>query len=165
MFLVYRADDGCFYVGLGSNGQKKKQRGGAPAEYRPFQCCPTKLEKSTRVPKMTAAKIGQSASDGGRKTGGNFKFSSVPSKTTADKGKDNKDGNGKGKGKSEKDKKAEAVAAEKAQLKKGAKGDETKGDKKKAAAAAGNKQALAKAGKEKGGKGQKGLFSIDLNWW
>lgn len=162
MFLIYRADDGCFYVGLGNNGANKKKRGGAPAEYRPFQCCPTKLEKSTRVPKMTAAKIGQSANDGGRKGGGNFKFSSVPSKTTttgkADKEKD------KGK---PKDKKAETVP-EKQPKKAGKQStaeEVVKNDKKKSSS---NKQALAKAGKaggDKGGKGQKGIFSIDLNWW
>lgn len=163
MFLVYRADDGCFYVGLGSNGNKKKN--GAPAEYRPFQCCPTKLEKTTRVPKMTAAKIGESA--GGRKAGGNFKFASVPTKAPAAAVAKDKASAAKTK---TKDKKAEAVPEKQQPLKKGAKGaaaEEAKADGKKKPSS--NKQALAKAnskaaGTEKG-KGQKGLFSIDLNWW
>lgn len=28
-----------------------------PNDYRPFQCCPTKLERATRVPKMSAQKL------------------------------------------------------------------------------------------------------------
>lgn len=28
-----------------------------PNDYRPFQCCPTKVERSTRVPKMSAQKL------------------------------------------------------------------------------------------------------------
>lgn len=28
-----------------------------PNDYRPFQCCPTKLERQTRVPKMSAQKL------------------------------------------------------------------------------------------------------------
>lgn len=151
MFLVYRADDGCFYVGLGNNSKKK--RGGAPADYRPFQCCPTKLEKSTRVPKMTAAKIGESA--GGRKAGGNFKFAvpskaSLPATTKQDKSTPNKPKDNK---------KTETVPDKTASLKKGAKAsvEDVKPEKKKATQ---NKQALAKPAK---GKDQKGLFSID--WW
>ena len=159
MFLVYRADDGCFYVGLGSNGKKKS--GGAPADYRPFQCCPTKLEKSTRVPKMTAAKIGESA--GGRKAGGNFKFASVPSKAPAVQ-KDKATGKSDTKGKQ--DKKPEPVK-EKTQPKKGAskgaKEEDVKTEVKKKPAK--QAAALAKPGKTGGDKGKKGIFSIDLNWW
>lgn len=151
-WFILRADDGCFYVGLGNNGKSK--RGGAPAEYRPFQCCPTKLEKSTRVPKMTAAKIGESA--GARKAGGNFKFSNVPSKvsTTVAASKDKKGSTASDKNNNNKakDKKSE----EKGQ-KKGSKVEETKVDKKKQAVTKG-----AKAGNDKG-KAQKGMFSID--WW
>lgn len=154
MFLVYRADDGCFYVGLGSNSNKK--RGGAPADYRPFQCCPTKLEKSTRVPKMTAAKIGESP--GARKAGGNFKFASVP-KTSAATTKDKSTAN------KLKDKKPEPQATPKKASK--ASVEDVKTDAKKKQPAS-SKQVVAKAGKtgaEKGKGGQKGLFSIDLNWW
>lgn len=28
-----------------------------PNDYRPFQCCPTKVERTTRVPKMSAQKL------------------------------------------------------------------------------------------------------------
>lgn len=157
MFLVYRADDECFYVGLGNNGNNKKKRGGAPADFKPFQCCPTKLEQSTRVPKMTAAKIGESA--GSRKAGGNFKFANVPSKastpaTTKDKGA--------AATKPKDMKKADSVPVKASPLKKGSKAsvEDVKPEKKKAAVA--TKQALAKPAK---GKAEKGLFSIDLNWW
>lgn len=153
MFLVYRADDGCFYVGLGSNGKKGKS--GGPAEYRPFQCCPTKLEKSTRVPKMTAAKIGQSQS-GGRKAGGNFKFA-TPTKapaTAVSKEKATTSSSAKGK-----DKKPVNVPEMPTKRKTKTPDVDTKTDNKKKEKTS-NKQ-------NKGGKADKGkgLFSIDLNWW
>lgn len=59
MFLYVIADDECFYVGLGHQGQSaRKGNNFVPDNYRPFQCCPSKVEKSTRVPKMSARKIG-----------------------------------------------------------------------------------------------------------
>ncbi|XP_055921450.1 uncharacterized protein LOC129952700 isoform X9 [Eupeodes corollae] len=81
-WLVNQKNDECFYVGLGHGGQSARQGNiYVPNEYKPFQCCPTKLEKSTKVPQMTAQRIGHETLD----KGGNFKFSptSAPSKTTA----------------------------------------------------------------------------------
>lgn len=76
-------DDECFYVGLGHDGSAARRGNNyAPNAYKPFQCCPTKLEKSTKVPKMSAQRIGHSDSDattagkrsGGGGAGGNFQF-------------------------------------------------------------------------------------------
>lgn len=106
---------------------------------------------------MTAAKIG---GDGSRKGAGNFKFSSVPKTTIekVDKGKDKgAKSKPKDKQKADKPKKSSGKSAEPEEVKESTKQK------------AGNKQALAKTGKgsEKtaGGKGQKGIFSIGLNWW
>lgn len=83
LFNLY-ADDECFYVGLGHEGRSAKRSNNyAPDNYKPFQCCPTKLEKSTKVPKMTAQRIGHSAaSDGGKRQTGNFQFGSADSTPT-----------------------------------------------------------------------------------
>lgn len=48
----FAAGDGCFYVGLGGKSVVPK-----PASYEPYQCCPTKLGKGTKVAKMTATKL------------------------------------------------------------------------------------------------------------
>lgn len=83
-FCVY-TDDECFYVGLGHQGGASAKKGGyVPNEYRPFQCCPTKLERSTKVPKMTAQKIGH-AKTNTKDDGGNFKFSAPKPTTTKPK--------------------------------------------------------------------------------
>uniref|UniRef100_A0A1B0G981 Thioredoxin domain-containing protein n=1 Tax=Glossina morsitans morsitans TaxID=37546 RepID=A0A1B0G981_GLOMM len=78
-WLINQKNDDCFYVGLGHDGRAAKR------EYKPFQCCPTKLEKSTKVPKLTAQKIGFSDNDDDHHTkkraGGNFKFNSPETKT------------------------------------------------------------------------------------
>lgn len=45
---------------MGVDHNRKSARKGnnyVPNDYRPFQCCPTKLERATRVPKMTAQKL------------------------------------------------------------------------------------------------------------
>lgn len=75
MFLFVCTDDECFYVGLGHDGGSARRGNNA---YKPFQCCPTKLEKPTKVPKMTAQRIGHGDSDAVKKRGGssagNFQF-------------------------------------------------------------------------------------------
>ncbi|XP_023032102.1 uncharacterized protein LOC6643321 isoform X12 [Drosophila willistoni] len=84
-WLINQKNDECFYVGLGHDGHSAKRGNNyVPNDYKPFQCCPTKLEKSTKVPKMTAQRIGHH-SDGdsaGKRPGGNFQFAS--SKPAAD---------------------------------------------------------------------------------
>ncbi|XP_017069169.1 uncharacterized protein LOC108106536 isoform X7 [Drosophila eugracilis] len=76
--LIDEIDDECFYVGLGHDGQSAKRGNNfVPNDYKPFQCCPTKLEKSTKVPKMTAQRIGHTDGDQGKRPiggGGNFQF-------------------------------------------------------------------------------------------
>ncbi|XP_068148177.1 uncharacterized protein hlk isoform X14 [Drosophila tropicalis] len=78
-WLINQKNDECFYVGLGHDGHSAKRGNNyVPNDYKPFQCCPTKLEKSTKVPKMTAQRIGHH-SDGdsaSKRPGGNFQFAS-----------------------------------------------------------------------------------------
>lgn len=58
VFVCYTIDDECFYVGMAHQGQSaRKGNNYVPNDYRPFQCCPTKLERQTRVPKMSAQKL------------------------------------------------------------------------------------------------------------
>ncbi|XP_017003835.1 uncharacterized protein hlk isoform X9 [Drosophila takahashii] len=86
-WLVNQKNDECFYVGLGHDGHSAKRGNNfVPNDYKPFQCCPTKLEKSTKVPKMTAQRIGHSEGDQGKRPiggGGNFQFAGSASSTTA----------------------------------------------------------------------------------
>ncbi|XP_041632718.1 uncharacterized protein hlk isoform X14 [Drosophila kikkawai] len=86
---AFNQDDECFYVGLGHDGHSAKRGNNyVPNDYKPFQCCPTKLEKSTKVPKMTAQRIGHSEGDQGKRSvgsGGNFQFASSASSTPAGK--------------------------------------------------------------------------------
>ncbi|XP_052841876.1 uncharacterized protein LOC128255964 isoform X19 [Drosophila gunungcola] len=89
-WLVNQKNDECFYVGLGHDGHSAKRGNNfVPNDYKPFQCCPTKLEKSTKVPKMTAQRIGHSEGDQGKRPGvggGNFQFAgSASTSTTASK--------------------------------------------------------------------------------
>ncbi|XP_037716573.1 FK506-binding protein 5 isoform X5 [Drosophila subpulchrella] len=83
--LIDEIDDECFYVGLGHDGHSAKRGNNfVPNDYKPFQCCPTKLEKSTKVPKMTAQRIGHSEGDQGKRPigGGNFQFAGSASKSS-----------------------------------------------------------------------------------
>ncbi|XP_037956568.1 uncharacterized protein LOC119686146 isoform X12 [Teleopsis dalmanni] len=89
-WLIDQKNDECFYVGLGHEGRSAKRGNNyVPNDYKPFQCCPTKLEKSTKVPKMTAQRIGHSATEtGGKRSGqGNFQFSSSADATATKKTK------------------------------------------------------------------------------
>ncbi|XP_016991613.1 putative leucine-rich repeat-containing protein DDB_G0290503 isoform X19 [Drosophila rhopaloa] len=83
---AFNKDDECFYVGLGHDGHSAKRGNNfVPNDYKPFQCCPTKLEKSTKVPKMTAQRIGHSEGDQGKRPGvggGNFQFAGSASTST-----------------------------------------------------------------------------------
>jgi len=57
-WLIDQKNDECFYVGLGHQGQSSRKGSNyVPNNYRPFQCCPTKVERATRVPKMSAQKL------------------------------------------------------------------------------------------------------------
>ncbi|XP_043861688.1 uncharacterized protein LOC120443948 isoform X15 [Drosophila santomea] len=86
-WLVNQKNDECFYVGLGHDGHSAKRGNNfVPNDYKPFQCCPTKLEKSTKVPKMTAQRIGHSEGDQGKRpSGGNFQFAGQASSKSATK--------------------------------------------------------------------------------
>lgn len=76
--FVFTTDDECFFVGLGHRGQSsRKGNTFSPNEYRPFQCCPTKLERATKVPKMTAQKLSHKTDSSGKS--GHFQFSSAKS--------------------------------------------------------------------------------------
>ncbi|XP_016958199.1 uncharacterized protein LOC108030081 isoform X13 [Drosophila biarmipes] len=84
--LIDEIDDECFYVGLGHDGHSAKRGNNfVPNDYKPFQCCPTKLEKSTKVPKMTAQRIGHSEGDQGKRPigGGNFQFAGSATKSSS----------------------------------------------------------------------------------
>lgn len=77
--FVCTTDDECFYVGLGHKGQSsRKGNNYVPNDYRPFQCCPKKVERSTRVPKMSAQKIGHKKDNDDDRT--HFDFTSSSSK-------------------------------------------------------------------------------------
>ncbi|XP_032311582.1 uncharacterized protein LOC6496628 isoform X20 [Drosophila ananassae] len=86
-WLINQKNDECFYVGLGHDGHSAKRGNNyVPNDYKPFQCCPTKLEKSTKVPKMTAQRIGHSDGEQGKRSqGGNFQFASASSSSSAAK--------------------------------------------------------------------------------
>lgn len=140
-FCCAHTDDQCFYVGLGQRGQSQSARKAnflGSDEYRPFQCCPTKLERATKVPKMTAQRLAQSKSND-RKPGkqGNFHFADVTPKPVAKAPKEPKS-----------PKKSSEVTTK-----------ETKPD-------TTRKGAATKAKAEKGQKGQKGLLGIGkvVNW-
>lgn len=61
---MLHTDDECFYVGLGHQGLgARKGVNFATNNYQPFQCCPTKVQKSTKVPKMAARRIGYDKSE------------------------------------------------------------------------------------------------------
>lgn len=85
MFLCsFNTDDECFYVGLGHRGQSQTARKSnflGSDEYRPFQCCPTKLERATKVPKMTAQRLANKNTNEKTAKSGHFEFSAEPTKT------------------------------------------------------------------------------------
>ncbi|XP_055690238.1 uncharacterized protein LOC129793827 isoform X16 [Lutzomyia longipalpis] len=153
-WLIDQKNDGCFYVGLGQSGNAKKGSGYVPHEYRPFQCCPTKLERSIKVPKMTAAKIGHESK---KNSGGSFKFGTPTPPPKSDTKSPTKT----------KTQNSPPLKPVPTPVTKTAKKD-IDDDKKKVTKEPrpSTKQALAtKGGKDKNAKGQKGLFGIGLNWW
>lgn len=74
-------DDECFFVGLGHRGETaqsaRKSNFLGSDEYRPFQCCPTKLERATKVPKMTAQRLAHK-NDHDKGKSGYFTFTNDP---------------------------------------------------------------------------------------
>lgn len=85
MFLCsFNTDDECFYVGLGHRGQSQTARKSnflGSDEYRPFQCCPTKLERATKVPKMTAQRLANKNTNEKTAKSGHFEFNAEPTRT------------------------------------------------------------------------------------
>lgn len=81
-FCLLHTDDECFYVGLGHQGLgARKGQNFAPNNYQPFQCCPTKTEKTTKVPKMAARRIAHDKTDKQEpKPSAQFKFAEETSK-------------------------------------------------------------------------------------
>lgn len=75
------AGDGCFYIGLGGNKAVPKPT------YEPYQCCPAKVERSTKVPKATPSNPDKASKGGSRKpeTQGfaNSKFNQKSNKAVA----------------------------------------------------------------------------------
>lgn len=86
MFLCsFNTDDECFYVGLGHRGQSQTARKSnfmGSDEYRPFQCCPTKLERATKVPKMTAQRLANKNTNEKTAKTGHFEFNAEPTRST-----------------------------------------------------------------------------------
>lgn len=86
MFLCsFNTDDECFYVGLGHRGQSQTARKSnfmGSDEYRPFQCCPTKLERATKVPKMTAQRLSNKNTNEKTAKSGHFEFNAEPTRST-----------------------------------------------------------------------------------
>lgn len=82
-FCLLHTDDECFYVGLGHQGLgARKGLNFASNNYQPFQCCPTKVQKSTKVPKMAARRIGYDKSDKQEpKPSSTFKFAEETKKS------------------------------------------------------------------------------------
>lgn len=58
-----------------------------PNDYRPFQCCPTKLERQTRVPKMSAQKLSHKKDGDEKSRGTQFEFSSSGSSSSSSNSK------------------------------------------------------------------------------
>lgn len=54
-----------------------------PNDYRPFQCCPTKLERQTRVPKMSAQKLSHKKDGDEKSRGSQFQFGSSGSSSSS----------------------------------------------------------------------------------
>lgn len=97
VWLNFAAGDGCFIIGLGGKNAVPKP------VYEPYQCCPTKVKKGTKVAKATPTSSGKKEEPPKKKAkgenpggGGTSKYSSsnndnVKSKDTKGYGKDNKD--------------------------------------------------------------------------
>lgn len=93
-FCLLHTDDECFYVGLGHQGLgARKGQNFAPNNYQPFQCCPTKIQKTTKVPKMSARRIGYDKSDTKQeqKPSNTFKFAEETKKSLSKKSKSDDD--------------------------------------------------------------------------
>lgn len=58
-----------------------------PNDYRPFQCCPTKLERQTRVPKMSAQKLSHKKDNDEKTRSSQFEFSSPSDSSKTSTGK------------------------------------------------------------------------------
>lgn len=83
LYVHISTDDECFYVGMAHPAQSaRKGNNYVPNDYRPFQCCPTKLERQTRVPKMSAQRLSQKK-DSNEKS--RFEFSSASGANAAKK--------------------------------------------------------------------------------
>lgn len=83
-FCLLHTDDECFYVGLGHQGLgARKGQNFAPNNYQPFQCCPTKVQKTMKVPKMSARRIGYDKSETKpeQKPSSTFKFAEETKKS------------------------------------------------------------------------------------
>ncbi|XP_055320467.1 uncharacterized protein LOC129577457 isoform X3 [Sitodiplosis mosellana] len=81
-------DDECFYVGMAHQAQSaRKGNNYVPNDYRPFQCCPTKLERQTRVPKMSAQKLSHQKDSDDKSRKSQFEFNDAKSSSSSSSSK------------------------------------------------------------------------------
>lgn len=60
-WLIEQKNDECFYVGI-SKGKVNTKKSNEPSYYTPYQCCPTKVDKSAKLSVLSDTKLGNSKS-------------------------------------------------------------------------------------------------------
>ncbi|XP_055320490.1 uncharacterized protein LOC129577457 isoform X25 [Sitodiplosis mosellana] len=87
-WLINQKNDECFYVGMAHQAQSaRKGNNYVPNDYRPFQCCPTKLERQTRVPKMSAQKLSHQKDSDDKSRKSQFEFNDAKSSSSSSSSK------------------------------------------------------------------------------
>lgn len=86
MNIDFAAGDTCFYIGLGGKNELRT------SVYEPFQCCPTKVKKSTKFPKVTSTSTSTSVKlpSGGKPTNERKQFKAEQIVKSSNKGKESK---------------------------------------------------------------------------
>jgi len=169
-WLIDQKNDECFYVGMAHSAQSaRKGNNYVPNDYRPFQCCPTKLERQTRVPKMSAQKLSHKKDNDDNKRSTQFEFGSHSrSSSSSSKSSERKtETKAKIDNESKYSSSTNSVASKKVTSKRASKHDDDDDDIipvkeiKKAATATKNKET------NKAKPGQKGLLGIAkiVNWF